>query len=387
MLSLIPPTSSNGYELYVDEYENNGEHWLRIWYHHPRGAARQVELKRYVDILKFGQLLGQLQAEGDKNNLRVVFKNASVREHADFVSALCELGTLTTHILARCVLNPTKISQESARAYATSYTQATGVTVSSINENSGMKGGIVAETSVRSSILASILISAMDEARKSVIVDERLRHAFLAKLLSGDGTLDARRTPLRLDVRIKIVDQNLGYLFDYAEILAKEGFIAHVLPQQIAVRAYCTWSNLLTLFRISAFRNNRNWTRLICSIVIQLRGAENQGYKRIQELSKCETFTSADVSARYSVVLRSANLWIGTMMRRGLIELLGKGKHGSMNYRISTKGIEISGILQDVDREYLEICNQLGIDEAELILEHCKVKGKRALTNHDMIKA
>ena len=32
----------------------------------PRGAARQIELKRRVNILKLGQLLGQLQAEGDR---------------------------------------------------------------------------------------------------------------------------------------------------------------------------------------------------------------------------------------------------------------------------------------------------------------------------------
>jgi hypothetical protein len=182
MLSLIPPTSTNGYQLYVDEYENNGERWLRIWYHHPRGAARQIELRRWIDISKLGQLLGQLQAEGDKKSLRVVFKNASISEHADFVTALRELGTPATSILARCILNPTKSSQESAREYATSYARATGIVISSLNENIAMKGAIVAETCVRSSILASILSSAMDETREGTIADERLRHAFLAKL-------------------------------------------------------------------------------------------------------------------------------------------------------------------------------------------------------------
>ena len=375
LLSLIPTTSSNGYPPYVDEYENSGEPWLRIWYYHPRGAARQVELKRYVDIFKLGQLLGQLQAEGDKKSPRVAFKNASIREHADFVCALRALGVSSNQILARCVLNPTKSSHENARAYAASYSAATGVVISLFNENNGMKGGIVAETCVRSSILASILISAMDDIRKAAIVDERLRCAFLAKLLSGDGTLDARITPRRLDVRVKIVDQNVGYLTDYAEMLTREGFIPHVLPNQIAVRAYCTWLNLLTLYRISAFKNNANWTRLICAIIIQSRGAENQGYKRIQELSKCTSFTSADVSTRYSIGLRAANLWIGTIMRRNLMESLGKGDHGFKNYRICEKGIEIAGILEEVEREYSQICSGLGISEAEVILRRTKRKG------------
>jgi hypothetical protein len=387
MLSLIPPTSTNGYPLYVDEYENNVEQWLRIWYHHPRGAARQIELRRWIDISKLGQLLGQLQAEGDKKSLRVVFKNASISEHADFVTALCELGTPATSILARCILNPTKSSQESAREYATSYTRATGILISSINENIAMKGAMVAETCVRSSILASILSSAMDETREGTIADESLRHAFLAKLLSGDGSLDARKTPRRLDVRVKIVDQNLKYLSDYAEILAKEGFIAHVLPEQITVRAYCTWLNLLTLYQISAFRNNRNWTKLICSIMIQMNGMENQGYKRIQELSSLEKITSADVSTNYSIGLRSANLWIGTMIRRGLIETVPKVGGGFKNYRVSANGIQMAKILENIEREYKEICSQQGIEDAEVVLQRTKRKLNRTPPKQEDSKA
>jgi len=142
MLSLIPATSVNGYQLYVDKFESNGEEWLRVWYHHPRGAARQIEIRRYVDISKLGQLLGQLQAEGDKKYPRVVFKNASINEHQDFVSALREVGVPNTLVLARCVWNPTKSSQESARDYANSYTKMTDVVVSSLNENTAMKGAI-----------------------------------------------------------------------------------------------------------------------------------------------------------------------------------------------------------------------------------------------------
>jgi hypothetical protein len=383
MLSLIPPTSINGHPLYVDEYVKNVEEWLRVWYYHPRGAARQIELRRWIDISKLGQLLGQLQAEGDKKNPRVVFKNTSIAEHADFVTALRELGTPMTSIVARCILNPMKSSQESAREYATSYTQATGIVISSLEENVAMKGAMVAETCVRSSILASILSSAMDETREGAIADERLRHTFLAKLLSGDGTLDARKTPRRLDVRVKIVDQNLKYLSDYAQILAKEGFIAHVLPEKITVRAYCTWLNLLALHQMSAFRNNRNWIKLICSIMIQMKGMENQGYKRIQELSSLEKFTSADVSTNYSIGLRAANLWIGTMIRRGLIEALAKVGGGFKNYRVSAYGVQMAKILANIEREYKEICSQQGIEDAEVVLQRTKRKLNRTLTKRD----
>ncbi len=70
MLSLIPATTNRGYRLYVDYYEDQ-EPRLRIWYYHQRGAAHQIELKRYVDITKLGQLLGLLQAEGDKTYSRL----------------------------------------------------------------------------------------------------------------------------------------------------------------------------------------------------------------------------------------------------------------------------------------------------------------------------
>ena len=377
LLSLVPATSTNGYQLYVDEYETRGEQWLRIWYRHPRGAARQVELKRHVDISNLGELLGQLQAEGDKNNPRVVFKNASIAEHADFVSYLRELGMQSSGIAARCVFNAARTTQNDATEYSNSYVKATGIGIVSIDSTPTMKGSMAVETCVRSSVLATILISAMNEVRKGKVENEKLRRAFLAKLLSGDGTLDARRTPHRLDVRVKIVDQNVDYLFDYATILAKEGFVPHVLPEHITVRAYCTWLNLLTLYHIRAFRNNRNWIKLICSIMIQIRGLENQGYKRIQELSSLESITSADVSARYDIGTRSANLWINTMLRRGLLETLPQARaRGFKHYVVSPSGKKMCRILKEIERDYAEICAEQRLDDPETILQRIKRKGK-----------
>jgi len=379
MLSLIPSSSIKGYPLYVDEYEESGKRYLRIWYHHPRGAARQIELKRHVDMVRLGHLLGQLQAEGDKKNLRVAFKNASITEHGEFVSGLIELGLSLTTILARCVFNPTKLvhAQEKVIEYSNSYFVATGVEVSSHNACPTMKGFIAAETFIRSSILATLLIHAMDEVRRGTAENDRFRQAFLAKLLSGDGTLDVRKTPHRLDVRINIVDQNLEYLADYARILAKEGFIAHVIPGHITVRAYCTWLNLITLYQISAFRGNRNWTKLLCAIMIQINGRENQGYRRVQELSRFDRFTSADVSSNYSVGLRSANLWIGTMLRKGLLEKVPKIGGLFKNYRVSAKGMQMARTLDNVEQEFTEICRREETGNPEDILQRTKMKVRR----------
>jgi hypothetical protein len=148
VLFLIPPTSTNGYPLYVDEYENNGEQWLRIWYHHPRGAARQIQFMRYVDISRLGQILGQLQAEGDKNSGLITFKNCSLPEHSDFVSSLSELG-LSSGISARCTFNPNKSSDQKTREYSEAYAKVTGVTISAFDRMDGMKGTIAAYTYVR----------------------------------------------------------------------------------------------------------------------------------------------------------------------------------------------------------------------------------------------
>jgi hypothetical protein len=219
----------------------------------------------------------------------------------------------------------------------------------------------------------------MDEIRKGSIESENLRHAFLAKLLNGDGSLDTRMTPKRLDVRVKIVDQNLSYLSDYADILRKEGFKAKVLADRITVRAYCTWLNLLHLYRINAFRNNRNWPKLICAIVIQREGMENKGYRRIQELSSRPSFTSDDLCAIYGIGRRASNLWIGTMRRHGLMAQLPRVTGSPYKfYGVTAKGKEMSRILDAVDQEYGRISAEKGISDAREILQGLIRKGRKA---------
>jgi len=377
MLSLIPPTSINGYPLYVNEYMNNGEEWLRVWYHHPRGAARQIELTRYVNAARLGGLLGLLQAEGDKKYARVGFKNSAIAEHADLVSRLVELGVPLTLIHGRCIFNPNKSTLVTAYEYAERYRNATGITIGHFSVINSMKGAVAADTLVRSSVLATILLFAMSEVRRGAFRHGSLRRNFLAKLLTGDGSLDARRRPQRLDVRLTIVDQDTDALRDYAELLSQEGFKARVYADRITVRAYCTWLNLVRLYEIGAFRNGRNWIKLLCAIKITILGRENRGYRRIQELSKLHSIISDDISAKYGIGRRSSNLWIRTMHRKGMLERLPTIRSdGRKEYVVTAKGKSLAGIIEAIERDYNEISKQKGVDDAQVILQQMKYKGK-----------
>jgi len=380
MLSLVPATTNRGYRLYVDKYEDQ-EPRLRIWYYHERGAARQIELKRYVDITKLGQLLGLFQAEGDKTYSRVAFKNSSIREHADFVSALHDLG-LSIPISSSCTFNPKKSSFENMREYSEAYKKATGITFSTYDKMMDMKGAIAAYTHVRSAILANILFFAIDGICNGSFQNENLRQNFLAKLLTGDGTLDARKTARRLDVRVTIVDANTESLRDYAAILSREGFKAHVHRERIRVRAYCTWLNLLKLYKIGAFRTNKNWIKLVCSIMIALKGTQIQGYRRIQQLSNLRRITSNDVCIRYGIGRRAASLWIATMRDLGLMQKLAQRAPCNYNsYVVTRRGREISELLDTIDRDYRAICLERQTEDSpENILEKIKVKGKLSST-------
>jgi len=377
MRSVIPATSTSGYPMYVDEYEEGQVPWLRIWYCHPRGAARQVTLRRYLEVAKLGRLLGQLQAEGDKRSSRVGFKNSAIAEHADLTLGLLELGVPSRLIHARCVFNPGKSSLEQGHEYAEQYRNATGIAIENFDAIEAMKGAIAADTVVRSSTLASILLSAMDEVRRGSYRHNSLRPNFLAKLLSGDGSLDVRRTPKRLDVRLTLVDRDTEALQDYAELLSQEGFKAKVHPERIMVRAYCTWLNLLRLYEIGAFKNGRNWVKLLCAIKITTQGRENRGYKRIQELSEADIITSDDVSAKYAVGRRSSNLWIHSMERKGLIENISTLCHaGRKAYRVTRRGKEIAKLLRSAEKDYDEITKQKENKDPYVILDETKRRGK-----------
>jgi hypothetical protein len=150
--------------------------------------------------------------------------------------------------------------------------------------------------------------------------------------------------------------------------------------ERIQVRAYCTW--LLKLYKIGAFRTNKNWITLLCSIMIALKGTQNQGHRRIQELSNLPRITSNDVCVRYGIGRRAANLWIGTMLDLGLMRKLAQRAPCNYNsYVVTRRGREISELLDTIERDYRAICLERQMeDSSENILEKIKVKGKLSST-------
>ncbi|MBI2105526.1 hypothetical protein HYT56_01670 [Candidatus Woesearchaeota archaeon] len=96
LLQLVPKTTSSGFPIQIREFKKNNEIWLHLHYNHPRKP--KLEIKRFIDIKKFGNLLGQYQAEGNKpiNSIypkyKVEFKNKIINEHEEFLNSLNELG-------------------------------------------------------------------------------------------------------------------------------------------------------------------------------------------------------------------------------------------------------------------------------------------------------
>lgn len=378
LLSLIPEQTKRGYPLYVDHTAEAEDSWLSIWYYHERGAARQIELKRYVGAKSLGALLGQLQAEGVKKENMVAFKNRLVEEHADFVSGLLELGVRIEDIHARCVFNPERITSEVVREYAEDYSRATGVSVSSFNKTATMKGSVAADTFVRSSVLGTVLGSIMNGVRRGIYDHEELRRAFIAKVLTGDGSLDVRKTPKRLDVRVKILDQVHAYLQDYAYLLDKEGFKPRTRLETITVRSYCTWLNLLKLYEIGAFRNSRSWNKLLCAIAFEIKGRENSGYARVRDLSQLYNFTSHDICQRYKIGTRAANLWLHRARKLGLIKTTANAnKDRFIRYASTEEGRNVVKLLNSAEREFNLLCDEMGTTEPERLLELLKTKSKK----------
>jgi hypothetical protein len=86
-----------------------------------------------------------------------------------------------------------------------------------------------------------------------------------------------------------------------------------------------------------------------------MQGRENRGYKRVQELSSRDVITSDDVSAIYGIGRRASNLWIQTMYRKGLIEVLYRTrKDRRKSFVVSAKGKRIARILEAIERDYNE---------------------------------
>jgi DNA-binding MarR family transcriptional regulator len=112
--------------------------------------------------------------------------------------------------------------------------------------------------------------------------------------------------------------------------------------------------------------------------MIEARGGENRGYRRIQELSCLKTITSLDVCMKYAIGKRAANLWLNRIQRLGLIKRLPKTRTEAHNrYVITSEGKKVCATLDAIEREFSTISYGMGIDEPFKILETIKEKKLR----------
>ena len=102
LLYLIPKETRLGFDILVNEFDKDGESWLKVWYCFNRGSCKELELKRFLNIRQFGQFLGLMQSEGTKKTIDVVeFCNKSVHEHVDFLTYLKGFGINKKEIVGK----------------------------------------------------------------------------------------------------------------------------------------------------------------------------------------------------------------------------------------------------------------------------------------------
>lgn len=369
LLAFVPAVNSDERNYVVDEYQSaTGEERLRLWCYHRRGSARQIDIRRYVDAREFGRFLGQYQAEGDKADPhRVAFTNTLVSEHTDFVRSLRAIGIADELVSACAVYNPAKLDRRSLQTKLQRYMESTGVKIASVRPQKSMKGSAGFVTTVRSAILKGILETALPRVRKaltgsqSVSGTTELLKGFVAKLLTGDGTLDVSVRPTRIATSVKILDRVEAFRRDYSAMLLRLGFAPRISDKRIEVRSYCRLDNLLTLYEMNAFRGTHNWTKLLCAVRLSLHGSINKGYEKLCRLAGQGRFTTLDVSKAFGTGTRSANLWIHSMIKRTLVQQTCKFRgHSYISYRLTDLGLHRVELLQNALSEYVTACSSLG---------------------------
>lgn len=380
MASLIPAKTSQGYELIVREFEKNEKKWLRVWYCHERGSAEEIEIRRYIHIITFGNLLGQLQAEGTKSvekKRKLEFANRLILEHLDYIRALEKCGISKKKIIASFMLKSKKEKHKIKE-----FEEKTGINIKYITESQQMKGNYAFHTYVRSTVLTEIFLNALDLMRKKLISEkwdsnlEKLGNAFIAKLLTGDGTFDIKIEGREYGfptTRIKITDCNLQYLKDYAAIMSKLGFQPKILEEHIAVRAQCSLEKLLYLYSIRAFENTNNWDKLIVLIGLNLEGRRLRTYYRFIDLAEVNDFTSLNIAKRYNVVLRSANEWLKNKEKEGLVQKISSHPYPA-KWKLTEKGRGLAVTLEVWKRDLDKIVGRRESKELRSVLDSLKLK-------------
>jgi len=239
---------------------------LLLWSFHSRGSNAQFLIKRYVDIEIFGNLLGQMQAEGTKKDFKKLeFANKSIQEHIDFVSYLNDLGILEGFVTDG-------IFHESIKEKDYEIIKFERLTKRKVRAKvitSKSKGGFAFKTYIRNALLTDLILFSMDFIRKNLIESTwnknsiKLFESFFAKVLTGDGTIDIDNKDRNIpQARLSITDGNPKYLEDYALLMKKYGLNPIINYKWIYVRAFLNPYYIKKLKEIKAFKNNPNDEKL-----------------------------------------------------------------------------------------------------------------------------
>lgn len=378
---LIPEKTSRGYELIVTSFISDNEEWLRVWYSHERGSGQQLEIRRYVGIATISSLLGQYQAEGTKhkNTLRfsIEFTNKSIPEHQEFVDFLSKLGIPKDAFEFRFTYNPNRLSEKEVINHAKRFETIIGCKV---KISQGDSKGIGFRTVIRNTILTEIVLNSLDKIRnflaneskesKHTLNQRELVNNFLAKLLTGDGTLDVRCNRRDFpELHMKIVDQDLNYLKDYCAILRNNGFKTKINEKRICIISSCSFRGLLHLYRIKAFKNSNNWDKLIVAIALCLRGRRYYTYSRFLELADYEKFGTSVISNGFQMQSNKASDWLNNKVKENLIV-----KNNYNSWSLTPEGKKLCETLDVWGKDYANLKNLKGFEDPFALLESLKIK-------------
>ena len=378
MLSLVPEITSKSYEIIVVEFDKNNEKWLRIWYSHERGSGHQLEIRRFVEIGTLGSLLGQYQAEGTKHKnskkFNLEFTNKIISEHQEFIDSLLKLGIPKGTFEFRFIYNPNKVSEEEMINHVKRFETIIGCKV---KISQGASKGIGFRTVIRNTILTEIVLNSLDKIRnllakegKYIPHQQELGNNFLAKLLTGDGTLDVRCNRRDFpELHMKIVDQDLNYLKDYCAILRNNQFKTRINEKRICVISSCSFRGLLHLYRIKAFKNSSSWNKLLTAIALCLRGRRYYTYSRFLELVNYEKFGTSVISKGFQIQSNMASDWLNNKTKENLI-----AKNGYNSWSLTLEGKFLIETLKSWSIDYKNLKNLKGFENPFHLLETLKVK-------------
>lgn len=267
MLALIPERTGRDFPIILKEFKVKSDKFLNIWCHHIRGSCSQIRLRRFLNPNIFGKLLGQLQAEGTKNNPELVeFSNNSFLEHKDFIDYLNYIGITKEEIIVNCTCHA---SMKNIEEQVEKFHKITSIRVKYVSKSINTTFNLGFHSLVRSVIFSAIMKNALARIRAELVKGKwsrnlrNLADGFFSKALTGDGNVDIdiknRNLP---QARLKIVDVNLEHLQEYKKIMEQYGLTPKLDEKYINVRSQLNIASVKKLLSIGAFKNNPNEQKL-----------------------------------------------------------------------------------------------------------------------------